>query len=107
MCITTGLVRLPEGTDIIASWTDLNWPLPSVATTISIRWGVLFVSRSAKLTDPANQISAIAAIDFCGRCRFIGGDASSSALPGLAVGDDPKRRSRAQSGVSRILIDLF
>jgi hypothetical protein len=31
--MTTGLVRLPEGTDMIAACTLVNWPLPSVATT--------------------------------------------------------------------------
>src|SRR5262245_49068144 len=34
--ITTGLAGLPEGTDIIASCTDLNWPLPSRATVMLI-----------------------------------------------------------------------
>jgi hypothetical protein len=32
--MTTGLVRLPEGTDMIAACTFVNWPLPSAATTI-------------------------------------------------------------------------
>src|ERR1043166_6512723 len=39
--MTTGFAWLPAGTDMIASCTDLNWPLPSRATVMlicSFRW---------------------------------------------------------------------
>src|ERR1017187_9002559 len=32
--MTTGLVRVPEGTDMMAACTLVNWPLPSAATTM-------------------------------------------------------------------------
>src|SRR5208337_1382996 len=36
MWMTTGLVRLPDGTDMMAACTLVNWPLPSAATTNSV-----------------------------------------------------------------------
>jgi hypothetical protein len=37
--MTIGFSALPAGTDMIASWTDLNCPLPSWATVMLIGEG--------------------------------------------------------------------
>ena len=44
--MTTGLVRLPDGTDMMAASTDLNPPLPSAATVRLVCAWELVMNRS-------------------------------------------------------------